>query len=213
MRKFKIRIRENELEPKNLLDITKSQIDELCKLGFDATLVEVEEEYHLRIIDGNGELYADVIDDEDAIVTPSTVEWLARFVESASVQKALDSMLPRMMRIGWKANLNDSGYYEEGCDKVVDKRTLSVIRPDGRCTTYGLTNADMLNLRLTLDVAEVDWLLNNAMPLFLEAEWRLVRNANGTYTMFKPTGYDIIEVGDVAQVHYLVGEVKEKLER
>lgn len=203
MRDFEIRIKENELEPRNLLDIMKNQIKELCKLGFNAAVVEEKEEYHLIIIDGNGEVYADIIDDESAIIAPSMVEWLARFVESASVQKALDSMLPRMMRIGWKSNI----HYKS----AVGKSVISVIQPNGCCTTYDLVNTDMLTLRLALDIAEVDWLLNNAMPLFLRAEWRLVRNANGTYTMFKPNGYDVIEVGDVAQVHYLVNEVKEKL--
>lgn len=196
MKKFKVRIRE-KMSHEELLTVAERQIEELRKLGFDAAITNISEgECRLRVINEDGEVYAD----EVAQISLPTVSWLARFVESVSVQKALDSMLPRMICIGWDAGISHN--------TNTNKPKIRVTHPDGQCFMYSQTSADMLNLRLELDIAETDWLLNNAIPLFEQVGWRLMCNPNGSYTVHKATGYDAIEAGDVSQVHYLVGEAE-----
>lgn len=203
MKDYPITLSVTQLSDRNaLLNTMQAQLKTLQSFGFEAAL-KFNGNYpkHFKIAKGD-EIYAD---DDIELLTHELVCQVARFTERVSVQHALDSMLPRMASIGWDASLVRAS--------MLSDEKIEVKQPNGKTSIYSLTNAEMLQLRQALDIAETDWIIGDKIPLFQRVGWTVqMANEGGYYIVRKPGGEcDTIAVGRVDQAKATVASAMKAL--
>lgn len=163
---------------RELINIAYGQMETLRDFGFDAAIAKADEGYLMKVIDGDGQVYADC----DFYPTVTAIAGLAQFVECVQVQEALNSMTPRMAKLGWYA-YTDKGFARGNIPRI------QITLPGGAATYYEQTNASMLQLSLDLDKAEVEWELGQRLGLFHKHGWQFIRWTSGDgYSLCKKRG-------------------------
>ena len=137
-----------------------------------------------------GQMISIAKDNESYVNEPFFLSWdsvakAARFTEQVCFCVELQALMPRMVLLGWTISYSDADSNS--------RPGVNIQYRDGLATDYHSTYADLLKIRRDLDVAEVDYAIATAMPLFKELGWKL---------MCCKDGYTIVEA-DKKNLHHV----------
>lgn len=137
-----------------------SHLSNLKSYGFDASLEDSTFGQMISIAKDN-ESYMN----EAFVLSWDSVAKVARLTEQACFCAELHELMPRMALLGWTVSHSDIASNS--------RLSVNIQYRDGLATDYSPTYTDLLKIRRTLDVAEVDYVIATAMPLFKKLGWEL----------------------------------------
>ncbi len=122
---------------------------------------------------------------EPFVLSWDTVAKVARFTEQVCFCVELQELIPRMALLGWTISYSDSDSNS--------RLSVNIQYRDGLATSYSPTYADLLKIRRALDVAEVEYVVAAAMPLFKELGWEF-KCCKDCYTILEADKKDLHHV-------------------